>query len=200
MSFTVTQTTPSKNPSTGWNPNWATQLPTQESVAITPKFVSPDQEGTSASFGGTSGLTDNPTTDDKLPTLPQMPDKINVLKNKTLFSFSDYNTLMLSRENNKLHNLNKHANQYLLENANSKRFFHLPIGELINRTVLTIVAIFVDILNLMKPEEQNKMMNMNFQEKSRIYANVFIQKERLVYFGIFLIFLSLLFMVVFLSS
>ena len=100
---------------------------------------------------------------------------------------------MLSREKHRLHNLNKHANRYLLENANSKRFFHLPVDEIINRTVLTIIAIFVDLLNLMKPEEQNKMKNMNFQEKSRIYANVFIKKDRLVYFGIFLIFLSLLF-------
>ena len=148
MSFTVTQSSPSKNV-TDWSTHWATQLPTQESAAITPKFVSPDQEGTSAAFGKTSGLTDKPTSRSELPTLPELPKKqLNVLNNKTLFSFSDYNDVMLSREANRLHKLNKHANQYLLEQANSKRFFYLPVNEIINRTVLTIVAIFVDLLNL----------------------------------------------------
>lgn len=202
MSFTVTQPSDSKNAPAKWNPHWASQLPTQKSVAITPKFVSPDKEGTPTAFGGTSGLTDKQKDGSLLPTLSDFPDKkkSNVLNDKTLFSFSDYKTMILSKEAKRLHNLNKQANQYLVEQADSKRFFYLPVSEIINRTVITIVSIFVDLLNLMKPDKQKQMKDMNFQEKARIYANVFIQKDRLVYFGIFLIFLSLLFMVVFLSS
>ena len=107
---------------------------------------------------------------------------------------------MLQKEQNKLNNLNKKANQYLLQEANNKRFFHLPLSEIINNTVLTVVAIFIDLLHLMKPEEQKKIKDMNFKNKAKVYANVIIQKDRMVYFGVFLIFLSLLFMVIFLSS
>lgn len=192
-----------------WSPDWANKLPTDGSAVITPTIVNPSQEGTPAAFGGTAGrdvkygggLSPLPTTPyakspkDKGTSVPE-----NVLNDKTMFSYSDYNTLMLSKENARLNHLDEKANQYLLHQANEKRFYHLQLGEIINRTVLTVVAIFVDLLNLMKPSEKEKRKDMSFQDKAKVYANVFIIKDRMVYFGVFLIFLSLLFMVVFLSS
>ena len=191
MSFTVTQSSKT-NDVKKWDTEWANQIPTQETAPITPTVVSP-KEDTSAAFGGTSGVSSLYLNESK-------EKSTNVLNDKTTFSFSDYNTLMLQKGKNKLNHLNQKANQYLLQEANNKRFFHLPLSEIINNTVLTVITIFVDLLNLMKPEEQEKIKNMNFQDKAKVYANIFIKKDRMVYFGVFLIFLSLLFMVIFLSS
>ena len=192
MSFTITQPSATKEVNK-WNTMWANKLPTQETAPITPTIVSPGEERTPSAFGGTAGAS-------RLPVNKSKEKSTNILNDKTLFSFSDYNTVMLQKEQNKLNNLNKKANQYLLQEANNKRFFHLPLSEIINNTVLTVVAIFIDLLHLMKPEEQKKIKDMNFQNKAKVYANVIIQKDRMVYFGVFLIFLSLLFMVIFLSS
>ena len=192
MSFTVTQSSPT-NDIKKWDTEWANKIPTQETAPITPTVVRPSEEGTDATFGGSSGVSNLPVKETK-------EKSTNVLNDETTFSFLDYNTLMLQREKYRLNHLNRKANQYFLQEANNKRFFHLPLSEIINNTVLTVVSIFVDLLHLMKPEEQDKRKDMNFQDKARMYANVFIQKDRMVYFGVFLIFLSLLFMVVFLSS
>lgn len=185
MSFTITQPSATKEVNK-WDTMWENKLPTQETAPITPTVVSPGEEGT-------AGVS-------RLPVNESKEKSTNILNDKTLFSFSDYNTVILQKEQNKLNNLNKKANQYLLQEANNKRFFHLPLSEIINNTVLTVVAIFIDLLHLMKPEEQKKIKDMNFQNKAKVYANVIIQKDRMVYFGVFLIFLSLLFMVIFLSS
>jgi len=211
MSFTILQ--PSETPGVkppAWEQDWANKLPTDGPAVITPTVVNPNIEGTPDAFGGTAGITSykNPNLGRSLPQLPSTPyakrqnEKgtsvpTNILNDKTLFSYSDYNTMMLSRGKDKLQHLGNKANQYLLQRADSKRFYNLPLGEIINRTVLTVVAVFVDLLHLIK---QDKLKNMNFQEKAKVYANVFIVKDRMVYIGVFFIFMSLLFMVVFLSS
>ena len=71
----------------------------------------------------------------------------------------------------------------------SQRFFNLSLNDVVNNTVLTVVAIFVDLL-------QFKKGDINYQD----LAKIFISGDRMIYFGVFLIFLSLLFMVIFLSS
>lgn len=179
-------------------------------AVITPTVVNPNQEGTTAAFGGTAGI---PKT--FKPAEPSQPSQIfpsvynntydtdgtdNILKKDTIFSFSDYNKIMLSKETNNLQFLQDKANQNLLQKANNARFYNLSLSEIVNRTVLVVVAIFNDILYLMKPEEKKKRRDMNYQDLSSIYAKVFLRNDRMIYFGVFLIFISLLFMVVFLSS
>lgn len=68
----------------------------------------------------------------------------------------------------------------------NKRFFNLSLKEIIDKTILTIVAIFIDLTN-------QKYVNMNL-DNVMIYLNIFYKDDRMIYFGIFLIFLSLLFM------
>jgi|LakMenEpi03Aug12_release.lakeMendotaPanAssembly.Ray.scaffolds.fasta_scaffold901381_1 cyclophilin family peptidyl-prolyl cis-trans isomerase len=114
----------------------------------------------------------------------------NVLNKNNIFSYSDYNTVMLANEANKLQHLNSMANNELLKTANSQRFFNLSLNDVVNNTVLTVVAIFVDLLQI------KKKGNINYQD----LAKIFISDDRMIYFGVFLIFLSLLFMVIFLSS
>ena len=194
-----------------WSPDWANKLPTNEPAVITPTVVNPNLEGTPSAFGGTAGIRNYTENKGQIPQLPStLYEKNqnnkgsivsqNILNDKTLFSYSDYNTLILSKSKNNLQNLGNKANKYLLDQANNKRFYNLPLREIINRTVLTVIAVFVELLHLMEPEEQEKRKNMSFQEKAKVYANVFISKDRMIYVGVFMIFMSLLFMVVFLSS
>jgi hypothetical protein len=119
---------------------------------------------------------------------------INVLNNNNIFSYSDYNTIMKANEANKLQNLNNIANNELLKTANSQRFYNLSLNDVVNNTILTVVAIFVDLLQFKKKYSVDG--NINYQD----VAKIFIGGDRMIYFGVFLIFLSLLFMVVFLSS
>jgi hypothetical protein len=125
---------------------------------------------------------------------PNILPPTNVLNNNNQFSYSDYNTVMLANEANKLQNLNNIANNELLKTANSQRFYNLSLNDVVNKTVLTVVAIFVDLLQLKKKSSVDN--NINYQD----VAKIFIGGDRMIYFGVFLIFLSLLFMVVFLSS
>ena len=178
---------------------------------------SPSEEGTYSSFDIKDGISSD-TNLSPLPTIPYLQNenspgigtsipkeyktygKQNILNNDTTFSYSDYNNMILSKENNNLNKLNNITNNYLLKNANNKRFFNLSLKEIIDKTILTVVAIFIDLLKLMKPEESIKRENMNYMDKASIFFNIFIKNDRMVYFGVFLIFMSLLFMVVFLSS
>jgi hypothetical protein len=227
MSFTITEPSPTTTTTTSLdndkstNLKFANQLPTDTSTQITPGFVSPPEEGTSRAFGGTDDVSDgisdytnlsplettpylkngnNPGIGTSIPNTYTLYNKQNVLKNDTIFSYSDYNTMMLSKENNNLNKLNDLANNDLLKTANNKRFFNLSLKEIIDKTILTVVAIFIDFLKLMKPEESIKRENMNYMDKVGVYSSIFIKNDRMVYFGVFLIFMSLLFMVVFLSS
>jgi hypothetical protein len=135
----------------------------------------------------TTSTTPTPTPTSSFNESPQIES--NVLNKKNIFSYSDYNTVMLANESNKLQHLNSIANNELLKTANSQRFFNLSLNDVVNNTVLTVVAIFVDLL-------QFKKGDINYQD----LAKIFISGDRMIYFGVFLIFLSLLFMVIFLSS
>ena len=116
----------------------------------------------------------------------------NVVNNKNTFTYSDYNTAMLAKEADKLQNLNTTNNEESLY-SNSKNFYNLSLNEVVNNTVLTVVAIFVDLLQLQKKYSKQPI---NYQD----IFDIFTKGDRLIYFGVFLIFLSLLFMVLFISS
>jgi hypothetical protein len=100
---------------------------------------------------------------------------------------------MLAKEADKLQNLNTINNNEELLYSNSKKFYNLSLNEVVNNTVLTVVAIFVDLLQLQKKYSKQPI---NYQD----IFDIFTKGDRLIYFGVFLIFLSLLFMVLFISS
>ena len=114
--------------------------------------------------------------------------KQNILNKDNVFSYTDYNNMILSKENNNLNELNNLTNNDLLKNANNKRFFNLSLKEIIDKTILTVVSIFIDLLKLMKPEESIKRENMNYIDNIGVFLNIFIKNDRMVYVGVFLIF------------
>ena len=118
----------------------------------------------------------------------------NILNNQNIFTYSDYNTVSLANEASKLKNLNHVVNNELLKNKFSKRFYNLSLNDVMNKTVLTIVAIFIDLLKLQKKYSVDN--NINYRDVIQIFTS----SDRMIYFGVFLIFLSLLLMVIFLSS
>jgi hypothetical protein len=179
---------------------------------IVHRQVNPWQEGTPQSFGGTTGsvLAPDPATLPNPPEVPvnsenknntnslNVPDVSNVLNRKTMFSVSDYERIMLMKEGEKLQGLSKSANEELKKTAESQRFFHLSLSKIAENTVLCIVAIFVDILNFFT--NKNEREEMTKMESINTFFMIFLKEERLIYFGVFLVLLSMLFMVVFLSS
>lgn len=186
MSFTFTQSSPTNNIKK-WDTTWANKIPTQKTTSIAPIFVNPLEEGTSSAFGETS-----------VGNISKINENKEEINNKKIFSFSDYKNSMEQKEKNKLIDLNKKTNEYLLKESNNKNFFNLSLNDIVNNTVITVLSIFNDLLELMKKEEYN-INKMSLQDMIKIYTNIFIKEDRMIYFGVFLIFLSLLFMVFFLS-
>lgn len=134
------------------------------------------------------------------PSQELIREKTSVLNKDTTFGYTDFNTLLLSEGQNRLKHLENQANRYLLQKADSQRFYNLSLSQIVDHTILTIIAVFADLLAMMKPDEVEKRKYMSYSEIARKYANIFIRKDRMIYVGVFLIFLSLLFMVIFLSS
>ena len=173
MSFTVTTTTPSKDKK-GINLNFANQLPTDSAGLDTSGLVNPDNIGTSKSFGGSSGMTND----------------INVLKKKSTITFKDLNTLEKAKAAQRLQSLNSNAERNLEEEASKKRFFNLSIKEIIDKTIITVIQIFSELLEI---EESGKKA---FNE----VAKIFLKEDRMIYVGVFFVVLSVLLMLLFLSS
>jgi hypothetical protein len=141
-----------------------------------------------ANTANTSNSTNTANTSNSTNT-----SETNVVNDKNTFTYSDYNTTMLAKEADKLQNLNTINNNEELLYSNSKKFYNLSLNEVVNNTVLTVVAIFVDLLQLQKKYSKQPI---NYQD----IFDIFTKGDRLIYFGVFLIFLSLLFMVLFISS
>lgn len=203
------------------NKNPAEDQPT----ALSFRELNPQLEGTPQAFGGTAGVIQAPPPD----TLPDIPmsnattnvkqwvpgapqndytdnpenistQNLSVLNRNKMFTLSDYEKVMLGKEAEKLRKYGQQANFDLKQMMESQRFFNLSLADIAQRTVMTVIAIFVDILNYFNKEEKEKRENMSFQEKANQFAIIFLAKERIIYVGVFLVMLSALFMVVFLSS
>jgi len=185
--------------------------------AIVPRELNPWEEGTPQAFGGTAGsivapdpasLPNVPRSEAGLRTNQSVPDSpldesnrnIAVLNRNTLFSLSDYERIMLMKERDKLQEFSRQANFDLKHMAESRRFYNLSLEEIARNMVLAVVAIFVDVLKFFSPEEKEKREDMTYMQSANRFAMIFLQQERLMYFGVFLVFLSAIFMVVFLSS
>lgn len=190
---------------------------------ITFREVNPQQEGTAQAFGGTAGVIQAPPPD-TLPDVPMseanlkvdqvvpgspeqiyMPHDVAlknlaVLNKNTTFTLDDYQKVMLGKERQKLQDFSDQANYDLQRTMESRRFYNLSLAEIAEKTVLTVIAVFVDILNFFSPEQKKEREDLSYQETANRFANIFVVKERMIYVGVFLVLLSSLFMVVFLSS
>jgi len=124
----------------------------------------------------------------------------SILNNDTTFNYTDFNTVLLSESQNRLKHLGNQANRHLLQIADNQIFYNLSLSEIVDHTILTVIAIFSDLLETTKPDQVEKRKYMNYNEITREYANIFIREDRMIYIGVFMINMSLLFMVIFLSS
>jgi hypothetical protein len=125
---------------------------------------------------------------------------VSVLNRNTTFNLSDYEKVMLGKESERLQEYGRQANFDLKRMMDSRRFYNLSLAEIAQRTVLTVIAVFVDLLNYFRPEEKEKREGLSFGEKANRFAGIFVAKERIMYVGVFFVLLSALFMVIFLSS
>lgn len=114
-----------------------------------------------------------------------------ILKKDSIITYSDYNDLVLSKGKDRLREMEK--NEFL----KTKSFMDLSLNEIFNNTILTVVAVFVDFINLF---DSGKTENKTLKEKVMMYSDIILEKNRIIYVGIFFIFLSIMFMTVFLSS
>ena len=185
--------------------NFANQLPTDTPGKITPRTVNPSEIGSYSAFGGTSGdtkfifNTNNTNTDNNninnnnnnnTNTNNNNNNNLisdNVLNKKNTITFKDLNTLVTAEAAKKLQSLNSNAEQNLLKEAESKRFFNLPLREIIDKTIMTVIQILSEILQLENPTPKK-------------VAELFMQEDRMIYSGVFFVVVSILLMLLFLSS
>jgi hypothetical protein len=170
----------------------------------------PEVLGTPQSFGGTSGNIEAPPLD-SLPDLPDnssekgnskqfspdVPMEEEILKGKKTFDVSDYGKIMLAKEADRLDRYSKVANYDLEKSLQSERFYRLSLEEIARRTSETMFIVFNDMLLFFQKEN---LKGLTFNEKMTLFFTIFTQGDRMIYVGVFMIVLSLLFMLIFLSS
>jgi hypothetical protein len=105
----------------------------------------------------------------------------NILNKDTTINYSDYNDFIKARAANRLADLK--------QPTKPKTFLDLSLNEIISNTVLSVVAIFTEILHLIKQKAPLKD-----------YSEVLMYKNRMIYLGIFIVFISMFFMTIFISS
>lgn len=193
MSFTVTQSAPTTKVES-IDPHFAMRTaPTEEPGVETLEETSPDKLGSSSAFGGTSGISETTLSGEVAPV--ESDDTGNVLKTKSMLNFPEYKAIMTGRETKHLESLQKGANESLREEYKKKRFYNLSLKEITENVIVTVTEVMNDILELAKTSKGD----LGYQEIARQYALIFLKEKRLIYIGVFLVFLSLIFMVIFLS-
>lgn len=184
---------------------------------VVAEAADPRTEGTAQAFGGTAGRYFLPFVDpSELPSAADSPPRPNrptgdapldeslrtahILNRNTLFTLSDYEIIALGKQAEKLQEFGDAANASLQQRAHAERFFNLPLGEIFARTAATVIAVFTDLLHFFRSERAPIRAQMNYQEYSSQLAQIVLKQDRLLYLGVFAVFLSLVFMVIFLSS
>ncbi len=114
----------------------------------------------------------------------------NILNDNSRFDYSDYRAMV---NTNRLKKLGDTTNKSLLQEAESARFFNISLGELVDKTIVTVVAVFVELLSLLEKD-------ISYSEKLKESGKILIKNNRMIYFGIFLVFMSMMVMCVFLSG
>lgn len=115
-------------------------------------------------------------------------------KDDSIISRSDWNSFILAQSNNRLKDFEEKANIYLKQEYESKNFFNLSLNDIFRNTILVMVLIFQELIQMNTPEEQEKRKDMSFNEIYYEYARVFMKDNRVIYVGTFLVLVSMLFM------
>jgi hypothetical protein len=190
----------------------------QTSNPVVPEAASTLAEGTAQAFGGTAGtlLVQDPRTLPSANLQQQDMAKLRrlirdtpndqfarhtaILNRPSLFNISDYETIMLGRQAEKLQGMSNEATQQLKWYSDSKRFFNLSLAEIAQRTALTVVVVLMELVKHFSPEAREKRKYMGWHDQASQFAQIFIMDNRIIYLGVFMVFLSAVFMAVFLSS
>jgi len=77
------------------------------------------------------------------------------------------------------------------------RIYNLSVKNIVTKTITTITDILMEILKLIKSEEIKELSYYNILSKC---ISIIMIKDRMIYFGIFLIILALLLMIFFIIS
>jgi hypothetical protein len=201
-------------------PKWAKDVPVEDRPGvITWRQVSPELEGTPQAFGGTAGVLTPLDPIKDLPTPPAGPATEQqvrqaigddpethglrttaVLNRNTLFNLSDYERIMLGRQQKHLRDMGNQANSALRSRTEAMRFYNLSIDEIARRTAQVIVAIFADLVEFFSENRRKMRETYTYQETAREFAGIFLSSDRLVYVGVALVVISMIFMIIYLSS
>ncbi len=119
-------------------------------------------------------------------------DNKNILKEKDIFTETDYEKMMITRQYNKLYELSQDENNKKKEEYDNKKFYNLSFSQLGTNLSLT----FMDMLNefsiYMREEPEKRDINNFF---------IIITKEgRLIYVGLILIIASIMLYFIDISS
>ena len=111
-------------------------------------------------------------------------DNKNILKEKDIFTETDYEKMMITRQYNKLYELSQDENNKKKEEYDNKKFYNLSFSQLGTNLSLT----FMDMLNefsiYMREEPEKRDINNFF---------IIITKEgRLIYVGLIIIIASIM--------
>ena len=113
-----------------------------------------------------------------------------LLNNNSTINYSDFRSMVRV---NRLKKLGDKTNNDLLQEADSKKFFNISLGEIVDKTIVTVVAVFVEFLNLFEKD-------LSYDEKMKEAGKILLENNRMIYFGVFMVFLSIFVMIVFLSG
>lgn len=119
-------------------------------------------------------------------------DNKNILKEKDIFTETDYEKMMITRQYNKLYELSQDENNKKKEEYDNKKFYNLSFSQLGTNLSLT----FMDMLNefsiYMREEPEKRDINNFF---------IIITKEgRLIYVGLIIIIASIMLYFIDISS
>jgi hypothetical protein len=105
----------------------------------------------------------------------------NILKEKDLFTESDYEKKMISRQYNKLYQMSEDVNNENKKKFDNKKFYNLSFGQLGTNLSISSMEILNEFVVYMKDENQD--INDLFI--------IFTRGHRLIYVGLILIILSI---------
>lgn len=205
---------PAPNPNLPYKkyPKWAKDLPIEDRPGtISWRQVDPAIEGTSQAFGGTAGTLTPLEPPSELPNPPTIPEddltpeehqarSTAIINRNTLFTLSDYEKIMLGRQQNHLRDLGNQANQELRSKAESMRFYNLSIAEISRNISQVVIAILADLLDFFSETRAQVRKEQSYTEITREFAGIFLANDRLIYVGAFMVILSMICMIIFLSS
>jgi hypothetical protein len=111
-----------------------------------------------------------------------------VLKDKSIITNSDWNSFILAQSNNRLKDFEEKANIYLRNEYESKNFFNLSLNNIFQNTIITLVLIFYELIQIRTDKD------MSYTEIFHKYSSVFMKDNRVIFVGVFLVIVSMFFM------